>query len=72
MQRRKLRNASAMTWPPFDKVTAPLVLVGVPLLGTPVDTFDPELAEEAPGRVRVTTDEVGEMDTVDVPSSTVK
>jgi hypothetical protein len=47
------------------------VLFEVPVLATPVETFDPELEEYA-GRVWVTTDEVGEMETVACPSSTVK
>lgn len=50
-QRRKPTDTSAMTWPPVDKVTAPLLLVEVLVLVPPVETDDPELEEENPGRV---------------------
>jgi hypothetical protein len=53
-------------------VIALFVFVEVPVLAGPLEVFDPDLEETAPGRVDVTTGEVAEIDTVRGPSSTVK
>jgi len=68
VQRRKPSNASAITCPSVDRLTAPLLLVEVPVPETPVETFVPEPEEAAAGRVWVTTEEVGEIEMVAVPS----
>ena len=48
------------------------MFVEVPVLTGPVEVFDPDLEERALERDWVTTGEVAGIDTVRVPSSTVK